>query len=67
MFGANGIVICSGFANNLQILAWNGGGSSNISEIFGQKHTPDKAAAQKVKDFLKSELENVEQFFDELK
>ena len=67
MFSADGIIICSDFANNLQILAWNGGGSSNISEIFSQKHMPEKAAAQKVKDFLKSELENVEQFFDELK
>ena len=27
----------------------------------------EKAAAQKVKDFLNSELENVEHFFDELK
>lgn len=53
----------------LQILAWNGGGSSNISEIFGTAYeqTPKKATGQKVKDFLKSEIENIEQFFDELK
>lgn len=52
-----------------QILAWNGGGSSNVSEIFGDTSRQDspKKVAAKTKEFLKAELENLEQFFDELK
>ncbi len=59
-----------------QILAWNGGGSSNVSAIFGDQHVsikPSDSAAEMTKnieqfeDFVKSELENVENFFDELK
>ncbi|KAL6718717.1 proteinase B [Lecanora helva] len=56
--------------NTKNILAWNGGGSSNISAIFGEgaRHeSPEKKAAAKAKDFLKNEIENLEQFFEELK
>jgi hypothetical protein len=51
-----------------QILAWNGGGSSNISEIFSQPHKSEaQKVAAKAKDFLKSELDTLEQMFTELK
>ncbi|MCJ1458199.1 serine protease [Mycoblastus sanguinarius] len=52
--------------NTKNILAWNGGGLSNVTEIFNQQDNPKKVAA-KAKEFIKSELEHLEQFFDELK
>ena len=59
--------------NASQILAWNGGGSSNYSKIVDHTEetvvldtaTPEKA--QKVQQFLETEMEEIKSFFDELK
>lgn len=49
-----------------KILAWNGGGSSNMSEILNQKHMASKATSQ-VEDFIGTELKNIQHYFEELK
>ncbi|KAL8733217.1 MAG: hypothetical protein Q9166_002234 [cf. Caloplaca sp. 2 TL-2023] len=53
------------------LLAWNGGGSSNYTEIVKDvaltpknDHAVDKA--QKVQKFLEAEVEELKEFFDEL-
>lgn len=56
--------------NHFQILAWNGGGSSNMSEVFGRQHqytNNARKSAQRAKDFIKSEIDLLETYFDELK
>lgn len=56
-------------ADTNNVLAWNGGGTSNMSEIFGQNPTASKVAskAEKIENFIESEFEEFRKFVDELK
>ncbi|KAL8743365.1 MAG: hypothetical protein Q9190_004273 [Brigantiaea leucoxantha] len=59
-------------SNTGNILAWNGGGSSNYTEIMNQKSNgastkTDMGRNQKVQEFLENEMEEIRGFFDELK
>ncbi|KAL9638364.1 MAG: hypothetical protein Q9164_001596 [Protoblastenia rupestris] len=49
------------------ILAWNGGGSSNMTAIFGQRDTIEGGTAEIPTDFIKSEVDAVQHMFEELK
>ncbi|KAL8716446.1 MAG: hypothetical protein Q9220_000353 [cf. Caloplaca sp. 1 TL-2023] len=57
-------------SSTANILAWNGGGSSNYTEIINQGSGAmkvDKAVeADKVQDFLEAEMREIKEFFDEL-
>ncbi|KAL9601569.1 MAG: hypothetical protein Q9219_002403 [cf. Caloplaca sp. 3 TL-2023] len=57
-------------SDTTNILAWNGGGSSNYSEIVSEKNVaPKTEGAEKVESvqrFLEAELEEIKEFFDEL-
>ncbi|KAL9035002.1 MAG: hypothetical protein Q9214_006787 [Letrouitia sp. 1 TL-2023] len=57
-------------SNTENLLAWNGGGSSNYSEIVDQKSNYPGAKAeknQKVQEVLEAEMEEIKGFFNELK
>ena len=49
-----------------QILAWNGGGNSNFTEISGQVNYVKKAEG-KGENAKGDEFEGLQRFFDELK
>ncbi|KAL8921795.1 MAG: hypothetical protein Q9208_005552 [Pyrenodesmia sp. 3 TL-2023] len=55
-------------SDTTNLLAWNGGGSSNFSEIVGSNTivAPQTDKAEKVQKFLQEELEEIKGFFDEL-
>ncbi|KAL8899814.1 MAG: hypothetical protein Q9207_006002 [Kuettlingeria erythrocarpa] len=55
-------------SDTTNLLAWNGGGSSNFSQIIGSKNTvaPKTDKAEKVQKFLEEELAEIKDFFDEL-
>ncbi|KAL8658805.1 MAG: hypothetical protein Q9202_007422 [Teloschistes flavicans] len=60
-------------SSTTNILAWNGGGSSNYTKIVSEEDIIDQKAtepvldkAQKVQDFLETEIEELKGFFDEL-
>ncbi|KAL8637945.1 MAG: hypothetical protein Q9228_004848 [Teloschistes exilis] len=60
-------------SSTTNILAWNGGGSSNYTQIVSQKDIDHQKAtdpviekAQKMQDFLEAEIEELKGFFDEL-
>lgn len=55
----------------LQLLAWNGGGSSNYSEIVKDASIAPKVdktveKAQHLQKFLEAEVEELKGFFEEL-
>ncbi|KAI4215328.1 MAG: hypothetical protein LQ351_002228 [Letrouitia transgressa] len=57
-------------SNTENLLAWNGGGSSNYSEIIDQGRFDLGAKVeknQKVQEFLETEMEEIKGFFNELK
>ncbi|KAL8836047.1 MAG: hypothetical protein Q9170_003060 [Blastenia crenularia] len=54
-------------SDTTNLLAWNGGGSSNYSQIVSEKNTASKVdKAQDVQKFLEAEMEEIKEFFDEL-
>ncbi|KAL8647283.1 MAG: hypothetical protein Q9210_005649 [Variospora velana] len=55
-------------SDTVNLLAYNGGGSSNFSEIVGSKdiNGPKLDKAQAAQKFLAAEMEEIKEFFEEL-
>ncbi|KAA6413801.1 MAG: autophagic serine protease Alp2 [Lasallia pustulata] len=53
-------------SNTANILAWNGGGSSNYTEIV-HKSTTNKKMVEEIEEFVEDEMKEIKSYFDDLK